>query len=206
MECMDAQEGTPIDWIAALLHDIGKPRTRAFSDKTSDYTFYHHEAVGADMADLWLREYRFSNSERHDIVHLVRNHLICYSSDWTDAAVRRFVRRVGTEHVGRLLALGRADALGKGRPVEAELAALEELRGRVEQIVAEGAALGVKDLEVTGADVMQHLGVPPGPVIGIVLRGLLERVTEDPSVNERERLLHLAREIAEQETKKGAGS
>jgi tRNA nucleotidyltransferase (CCA-adding enzyme) len=199
MECLDAQTGTSIDRVAALLHDIGKPRTRKLSDKTNDYTFYHHESIGADMADRWLREYRFSNDERHDIVHLVQNHLICYAPDWTDAAVRRFVRRVGVEHVDRLLALGRADALAKGRPVDEELAGLDELRGRVQKIVAEGAALGVKDLAVSGEDVMTHLGVPPGPVVGRVLRALLDRVTEDPSVNERERLLHLASEIAEKE-------
>jgi len=199
MECLDAQAGTSIDRVAALLHDIGKPRTRKLSDKTNDYTFYHHESIGADMADRWLREYRFSNDERHDIVHLVENHLICYAPDWTDAAVRRFVRRVGVEHVDRLLALGRADALAKGRPVDDELAGLDELRARIQKIVAEGAALGVKDLAVSGEDLMKHLGIPPGPVVGRVLRALLDRVTEDPSVNEHERLLHLASEIAEKE-------
>ena len=57
----------PVKWrLAALLHDVAKPRTRAKSDKTNDWTFYHHEKVGADMADRWLRDYRFSNSERED--------------------------------------------------------------------------------------------------------------------------------------------
>ncbi|MBW2225337.1 MAG: HDIG domain-containing protein, partial [Deltaproteobacteria bacterium] len=64
MRVLDESVGGPIERIAALLHDVAKPRTRAKSDKTNDWTFYHHEKVGADMAERWLREYRFSNQER----------------------------------------------------------------------------------------------------------------------------------------------
>ena len=128
-----------------MLHDLGKPRTRNLSEKTNDYTFYNHENVGAELADEWLREYRFSNDERKTIVHLVRNHLICYSSEWTDAAVRRFVRRVGPEYVDALMELGRADAVAKGRPADSEFAALDELRARIEASVAQGAAFGTRE-------------------------------------------------------------
>jgi len=199
MACLDASEPQPLQRMAALLHDLGKPRTRAFSDKTQDYTFYHHETVGADMAEEWLRTYRFSNEERKQIVHLVRHHLICYSSEWTDAAVRRFVRRVGMEHVERLLALGRADALGKGRPVETDLAQLAELHARIQDSVARGAAFGTKDLAVSGHDVMQRLGIRPGPMIGKVLERLLERVLEEPALNERDTLLGLIDVAASEE-------
>jgi tRNA nucleotidyltransferase (CCA-adding enzyme) len=191
LACLDASDPAPLPRMAALLHDLGKPRTRVLSDKTQDYTFYHHEAVGADMAEEWLRSYRFSNDERRQIVHLVRHHLICYSEEWTDAAVRRFVRRVGLDQVPALLALGRADALGKGKPVERELAALEELQQRIDASVERGAAFGTKDLAVSGHDVMQQLGVKPGPIIGRVLERLLERVIEEPSLNERDALLGL---------------
>jgi len=198
LETLDASEGEPILRLAALLHDVGKPVTRAHSDKTDDWTFYNHERVGATMADRWLREYRFSNEERADVVHLVRHHLICYSPDWSDAAVRRFLKRIGPEHVERLLALGRADALGKGRPVDPELAALAELKDRIDAVVATGAALSTRDLAVGGKDVMERLGVTPGRVIGVVLSALLERVLEDPSLNDRERLLHLIDEVGPQ--------
>lgn len=191
LACLDASPPEPLQRLAALLHDLGKPRTRALSDKTHDYTFYDHEHVGADMAETWLRDYRFSNEERTRIVHLVRHHLICYSSEWSDAAVRRFVRRVGSEHVEALLELARADALGKGRPVEAELAALEELRARIADNMARGAAFGTRDLAIGGRDVMRTLGVPPGPLIGRVLERLLERVLDDPQLNERDALLAL---------------
>lgn len=208
MACMDESSRQPVQRVAALLHDLGKPRTRALSDKTQDYTFYNHEAVGADMADAWLRRYRFSNEERVRIVHLVRNHLVCYSSAWSDAAVRRFMKRVGTAEIEPLLELARADALAKGRPVDDELASLDELRARMEAVIAAGAALGTKDLAVSGHDVMKHLGVPPGRIIGQVLEKLLERVLDDPSLNEREALLGLvescAREAGASSEHKGA--
>jgi hypothetical protein len=113
--------------------------------------------------------------------------------------VRRFVRRVGVEHLDRLLALGRADALGKGRPVDEELGALEELRTRIADSVAQGAAFGTRDLAVTGHDVMQTLGIRPGPMIGKVLERLLERVLEDPALNQRESLLGLIEPCAREE-------
>ena len=196
LACLDASPARPMQRVAALLHDLGKPRTRALSDKTNDYTFYNHEQVGADMADEWLRRYRFSNEERKSIVHLVRHHLICYSSEWSDAAVRRFVRRVGTEHLDALMDLGRADAIGKGRPAESEFAALDELRGRIESLTAQGAAFGTRDLAISGKDVMDKLGVRPGPIVGRVLERLLERVLEDPTLNQRDALLGLVEETA----------
>lgn len=198
---LDACPMDPLLRVAALLHDLGKPESRAFSDKTQDYTFYNHERIGARMADRWLRDYRFSNAERQEIVALIRHHLVCYESGWSDAAVRRFVRRVEAERVPRLLALSRADALGKGRPVEAELAALDELGARVEALAAEGAALKVSDLALKGDRLMAELGVAPGPKVGVILRALLERVIEDPSLNDVEQLLALAAEqVAELES------
>jgi tRNA nucleotidyltransferase (CCA-adding enzyme) len=189
MECMDACERGPIHRLAGLLHDIGKPKTRELSDKTQDYTFFNHEQVGARMADGFLREYRFSTDEREHVVELVRHHLICYKSDWSDAAVRRFVKRVGLGRVDDLLALGRADAIGKGRPIEAELADLDELRMRIEKVLDEGGALSTKDLLVDGKDVMTRLGIPPSRFVGQVLEALLQRVIDDPSLNERDALL-----------------
>jgi tRNA nucleotidyltransferase (CCA-adding enzyme) len=196
MHVLDASDGGPIERVAAVLHDIAKPRTRAHSDKTGDWTFYHHEKVGADMAEHWLREYRFSNSERELIVDLVRHHLICYDSSWSDAAVRRFIKRVGPERVEPLLRLGHADALGKGRDVQEELAALEELRARVDETLSQGSALTTLDLAVNGKDVIAELQDGPGPVVGEVLRHLLDRVLDDPSLNTRDKLLPLLREVA----------
>lgn len=189
LHCLDACPPDPTQRMAGLLHDLGKPRTRERSPAHGDWTFYRHEVVGAEMADQWLRAFRFANDARERIVHLVRHHLVCYADDWSDAAVRRFVRRVGLTAVEPLLALARADALAKGRPVEDELGGLERLRERVARAVEAGAAFGLKDLAVTGSDVMARLAIPPGPTVGKVLEALLQRVLEDPALNEREALL-----------------
>ena len=196
MRVLDESVGDPVERVAALLHDVAKPRTRAKSDKTNDWTFYHHEKVGADMADRWLRDYRFSNQERELVVSLIRHHLICYTSEWTDAAVRRFIKRVGTDGVEPLLRLGEADALGKGRNVEEELAALKELRGRIDKAMEEGNALTVQDLAIGGNDVIEHLEGGAGPAVGEILRNLLDRVIEDPSLNTRDKLMPLVEELA----------
>ena len=195
MECVDACTGDPILRIAALLHDVGKPASRAFSDKTGDYTFYEYERIGAEMADPICQRLRFSNDERARIVDLVRHHLFHYSDEWTDATVRRWLRRVGRERVADLYALNEADVLAKGRDATEDLAALAGLQAHVEKVLAAGAALSTRDLKVNGHDLMREIGRPPGPWLKTVLDLLLEAVTNDPACNEREALLARAREI-----------
>jgi tRNA nucleotidyltransferase (CCA-adding enzyme) len=193
MACLDACEGDPPLRIAALLHDIGKPRSRAKSEKTNDYTFYNHENIGADMAGPILERLRFSNEERERIVLLVRNHLVCYSDEWGDKAVRQWIRRVTRERVEDLYALNRADILGKGRDVTAELEGLERLKERVASVLTAKDALSVRELAVDGKDVMRELAIPPSRRVGEVLEKLLEKVVEDPAQNERETLLAMIR-------------
>ena len=196
MSCLDACEGDAFLRVSALLHDVGKPRTRAFSDKTSDWTFYEHERVGADMADGILSRLRFSNQDRERIVHLVRHHLLCYEPTWSDAAVRRWLQRVGTDRVHDLYALARADALGKGKDEADQLAQVELLRARAEKVLAAGDAITVKALVVNGSDLMKELGLSPGRHIGTLLEALLEQVLEEPVVNTREELLRRARALS----------
>ena len=194
LACLDACEGDAALRIAALLHDIGKPRTRARSEKTNDYTFYNHEKVGAEMVGPILDRLRFSNEEKARITVLVANHLVCYSDEWSDAAVRRWIQRVSPERVEDLYALNRADILGKGREVQGELAGLDRLKERVAHEFAARHALSTRDLAVDGKDVMRELQIKPSRRVGEVLEMLLEKVVEDPSLNERETLLRLIRE------------
>jgi tRNA nucleotidyltransferase (CCA-adding enzyme) len=195
MACLDACEGDPILRLAALFHDIGKPRSRAFSDKTSDYTFHEHERIGAEIADPILQRLRFSNDDRARIVHLVRHHLVCYEPSWTDSAVRRWIRRVTRERMEDLYALCRADVLGKGRPAPDELERVEQLRERAARVLAAGDALSTKALALNGNDLMRELGLRPGRHIGQMLEALLDRVLEEPAFNTREQLLDLARTL-----------
>jgi len=181
--------------VAALLHDVGKPRSRAFSDKTNDYTFYEHERIGAEMVEPMLSRLRFSNEERGRIGALVRHHLICYDSSWTDAAVRRWIRRVTPELLPDLYLLNEADVRGKGRDCSPDLAALQALKGHVERVLAAGAAFNIRDLAIDGRALMQELGLKPGPDLGRILKILLDEVVEEPSKNQREILLERARAL-----------
>lgn len=196
MRCVDACAPEPVLRVGALLHDLGKPRSRALSDKTNDFTFYDHEHIGAEMADALLARLRFSNEERARVVGLVRHHIIAYDRSWSDAAVRRWIKRVSPELLADLFALNRADILAKGREVSDELARLDELRARVEGLMAKGAALSVRDLDVDGTVLMQALGRPPGRWLGQVLGALLEEVLERPELNRREALVERARQLA----------
>ncbi len=171
---------------AALLHDIGKVATRVVRD--GEPTFYEHERVGADEADALLERLRFPNEERVAIVHLVREHMFDYRREWGDAAVRRWLRKVGVENVADLFDLRIADAIGNGtRPPL--VGGLEALRVRIERELEKEQSLHVRDLAVDGRDVMRVLDVPPGAEVGSVLEALLEEVLEDPALNQRDRLL-----------------
>src|SRR5207244_318365 len=97
---------------AALLHDIGKPDTRVV--RGGDGTFYNHQFVGAELADRLLERMRFPADERAAIVHLVREHMFDYRGGWSDAGLRRWLRRVGEEAVADLFDLRIADMLGNG--------------------------------------------------------------------------------------------
>jgi tRNA nucleotidyltransferase (CCA-adding enzyme) len=197
MECMDACVGDPILRIAALLHDVGKPRTRAFSEKTQDFTFYDHDRVGAEIAFPITTRLKFSNDERDRIVALVRHHLFHYDQ-WSDAAVRRWIRRVGKERIEDLYRLNEADWRSKGRDFEADLSALDALKAHVAKMLEEGTATNTRDLAIDGNDIIKELGVKPGRIIGETLEMLLEVVTADPAKNEREALLAVARDFIAQ--------
>lgn len=192
--CDAAPVGRPVVRWAALLHDLGKPATRV--ERHGDGTFYHHEAVGAELARDLLQRLRFPTRFTERVVHLVREHMFDYQSGWSDAAVRRWLRRVGPEYVAELFDLRIADNMGNGlksgNPIY-----LVEMGERIDRLLAEGAALSVSDLAIGGDDVMRALGIGPGPRVGEALAALLEDVLEDASRNTREWLLErLARSQA----------
>lgn len=189
--CDAAPAGKPLVRLAALFHDVGKPRTRA-EREDGEGTFYNHQFVSAKMAEEAMTRLRFSGEDIQQVAHLVREHMFDYRREWTDAAVRRFLRHVGAEHVADLFDLRIADNLGNGLKTGFPHY-LGELHDRVSEILRRQEALTVRDLAVDGNDVMRELGVPAGPRVGQILDRLLEEALEDPARNDRERLLERLR-------------
>jgi tRNA nucleotidyltransferase (CCA-adding enzyme) len=189
--CDAAPAAKPVVRWAALLHDIGKPDTRA--EREGEGTFYGHQDVGATLADSLLARLRMPAAEREAIVHLVREHMFDYRPQWTDAALRRWLRRVGADRVADLFDLRIADALGNGRRAGFP-AYLEGMRQRVSHQLDGAHALEVPDLAVDGHDVMRELGIPPGPPVREALEALLEEVLDRPERNRRDILVARLRE------------
>ena len=184
--CDAPAPGKPeVRW-AALLHDIGKPGTRV--ERAGEGTFYGHAELGATLADARLAALKFPNAARQRIVHLIREHMFDFQESWSDAAVRRFVRRVGVESIADLFDLRLADALGNGTRGP-DTVRLELMARRIEGVLRESTALSVHDLAVDGDDVMHALGLAPGPEVGRVLAALLDQVIEQPALNARATLL-----------------
>jgi hypothetical protein len=126
-------------------------------------------------------------------VHLVREHMFDYRPGWSDAALRRWLRRVGTDQVADLFDLRIADTLGNGLR-QGFPTALDDMRRRIQGLLAAERALRVTDLKVDGRDVMRELALPPGPAVRETLEAMLEEVLDDPSRNTREHLLARLRE------------
>ena len=175
--------------LAALLHDVGKPGARV-SEEGGVARFPGHAGAGAALAREMMRRLKFSNAETDRTTHLVAQHADLPSPRDPAPRVRRWLRVVGPEHVGDLLRLRIADARARGRLEGAREAVA--LRGRVRALLESGAPLAIGDLAIDGAG-LRALGLPSGPLYGEILRDLLERVTDDPSLNRRETLEEMVR-------------
>jgi putative nucleotidyltransferase with HDIG domain len=184
MRTMDAAasvEGTsPALVMAGLLHDIGKPATAA------DGHFIGHPEVGARMAREALVRLRMPATLVERVARLIHEHMFQFRPTWTDAAVRRFLRRVGLDLVDDLLLLRVADDIGSGIEPGADLAML---RARVDAQRLARPPLSLAELAVDGSDLLREAALPPGPWVGTYLQRLLASVVNDPRRNRREVLL-----------------
>jgi len=184
--CDAVPKGKPLVRLAALLHDIGKPAT--WEDREGRVTFYNHQHVGAAMVAEIMDRLRFSNAEKEYVVRLVENHMFDYKSEWTDGALRRFIRRVGVGAIADMFDLRIADFLGNGLK-QGFPGYLGEMHNRIEELLKKDNALSVNDLAIDGKDVMRELGIGPGQAVGTTLKELLELVIDNPELNTREELI-----------------
>ena len=178
----------PIVRFATLIHDVGKPRVRS-EDHNGFVIFYNHELAGAKMAYQICERLRFSKKDREKIVTLIRWHMFTVDEHITDAAVRRFIRRIGVENVKDMIDLRIGDRLGSGIPEErAESWRLKKFKQRIEEQL-QPEPFSIKDLAIDGTDIMKELNLKPGPQIGEMLQKLFEEVDEDLGLNTKEYLL-----------------
>lgn len=183
--CDAAPKELPMVRLAALLHDVSKPQC-----KKGD-TFYDHDNKGAETAEKIMKRLKFGSDDIREVSGLIRNHMFNYTGEWTDSAVRRFIKRVGLENIEDLFMLRIADMKGMGRDTNAEY--IKELKDRIKNIVEEENALNIADLKINGKDIMRELKLGQGPKVGKILAFLLDIVLEDPSLNNRPALLSLAK-------------
>jgi poly(A) polymerase/tRNA nucleotidyltransferase (CCA-adding enzyme) len=176
--------------LAALLHDIGKPLVRSEGEDGLPH-FYGHENESARLARNILVRLKFPAGVIKRVPHLIARHMFGYDSGWSDAAVRRFIIRVGKENLEDLFTLRAADTCGMGEQ-PSSTPGLDELRQRIARILAREEALSLKDLKVSGEDIKKTLTLPAGPAVGKILSFLFESVVEDPALNDREKLLTIA--------------
>jgi len=188
LRTVDASAAMPILRLAALLHDVGKPATLA------DGRFVGHDTVGATIATSLLDRLHGPRDQTDHVSRLIRHHMFSVEPRSSDAAVRRFLVRVGLDLVDDLLLLREADNVGSGLPADAGRVSV--LRRRIAEQLAAKVALDRAQLAVDGHEVMRELGIGPGPQLGRILDALTDRVIADPRLNDRPHLLSLARDIA----------
>lgn len=194
--------------IAALFHDIAKPRTKVGG------TFYGHDLKGAEMVKEIMKRMRFSNDEIEKTSNLVRWHMFYYpladaetedakleirkemmKNGWSDQAVRRFIRNVGgQEAIDDLFKLRIADATCNHKSAW-DPREINELQMRISKVLEQDVALKVTDLDIRGHDLME-MGIPEGPKIKEILNYLLDKVEENPLLNTKENLVKIAQEYA----------
>jgi tRNA nucleotidyltransferase (CCA-adding enzyme) len=178
--------------LAALLHDIGKPKSRRWSDEKRDWTFHGHEVVGARMAKKILEDLKFPRETVHEVTNLVRWHMFFSDPDKvTLSAVRRIVANVGKERIWDLINLRICDRIGTGRPKEQPFR-LRKYQAMIEQAMRDPISVGM--LAIDGKGIIA-LGEKPGPRIGWTLHALLEEVLEEPARNTAEYMQQRAQEL-----------
>jgi putative nucleotidyltransferase with HDIG domain len=202
----------PLVRFATFLHDIGKPATRRLrcvncgfvmkgkdrfegglacprchttqTEKTAT-TFYGHEVVGARMVEKIADRLRLPKKDKEKLITLVRWHMFSYQSEMTDAAIRRFIRRISKENINDMMLLRIGDRKGGGSKTTSWR--LMELQKRIGEQLYE--PMEIRDLAVNGKDVMKVLNIRPGPKVGKIMKALFEEVIEDTSKNNKEYLL-----------------
>jgi len=179
--------------LSALLHDIGKPATRRWSEEKKDWTFYGHDVVGAKIAAKIMARLAFPRKMTDIVTTLVRWHMFFSDTEQiTHSAVRRIVNRVGKEHVWNLMDVRACDRIGTGRPKESPYR-LRKYHSMIDEVMRDPLSVGM--LKINGGRILELTKTAPGPKIGHILHALLEEVLDDPAKNTADYLEKMALEL-----------
>jgi tRNA nucleotidyltransferase (CCA-adding enzyme) len=181
--------------LAAMFHDVGKPKTKRFDKQQNEYTFYGHEVVGARMVKKFMERLKFPKKEIKTVEKLVRHHMFFSDPDKiTLSAVRRMVKNVGPEHIWDLMNVRRADRIGMGRP-KATPYRLRKYASTIEEALRDPISVG--QLQTDGDYMIAEMNMKPGPRMGWMLHALLEEVLDDPTKNTLEQLVERVKDLDE---------
>jgi putative nucleotidyltransferase with HDIG domain len=184
---------------AALLHDIGKTKTKRYSPKDKRVVFFGHQIVSARMAVKILNRLK-SQTIRVDpkiVSKLIEHHMFETKSFYSDKAIRRFVSKVGKDLIYRLIDLRLADNRGGKYPDG--IKGVLKLKKRITGEISRKVPFGPQDLAINGHDLIK-MDIPEGPTLGKVLSQLVERVLDDPKLNTKEQLVAIVKDILDNET------
>ena len=177
--------------LASLFHDIGKPQVKQGEGENA--TFYNHEMVGAKITKKILTRLCFPKEIVDKVTLLVKYHLFYYNvEEVTEAGVRRFIKRVGRENIDDLIKVREADRIGSGVP-KARPYKLRHLLFMIDKVNSD--PISVKSLKINGNDLMTNLNLSPSKRIGYLLNILLEKVLDNPKLNNKEKLLDEAKKL-----------
>ena len=210
--CDGAPRENQIVRLSALFHDIGKKDAKVIEkieypkgsgSFVEQIHFHGHEHYSAEKTKEILTRLKFPNAVISQVTHLIEQHMFFFEKNWSDAAVRRFLVRVKPECIEDLFALRIADIYGMHRckvdPMNDGVQKIFILRERIKKIQSKQTALSLKDLAVNGNDLIKA-GIPAGKKLGFILNELFQCVLDDPEMNEKEKLLTVAGNIAAKNT------
>jgi tRNA nucleotidyltransferase (CCA-adding enzyme) len=202
----DNTEPDPVLRLAGLLHDIGKTDTRkevVVPDNGIRVTFHKHEMVSVKMTRTFLRRLKYDSETARAVLSLVKLHMYHFTREWTDAAVRKFIKKsdIGEEYMDYekigyfpLFKLRAAERMGNGLKGIAVTDRQRDFEKKIVDIFKESKVLEVADLEINGNKLMETFNIKPGVHVGEILNSLLDQVLEKPSLNNELDLLKLSTE------------
>ncbi|ADL08244.1 CCA tRNA nucleotidyltransferase [Thermosediminibacter oceani] len=182
--------------LAALLHDVGKPGCAVEGKKGLEFPGHHLKSV--ETAKHILKNLRFDSKTIKKVLLLIEHHMFVYSPDSPLSEARRLISRVGWQNIYDLIELRMADRLASGFN-EAAGPGLKKLINDLEELKKENSDYKIKDLAVSGKELIETLGIRSGPIVGKLLNRLLEDVIENPELNSKRTLLELAEKYLKEE-------